>query len=143
MMGGCKIAEQTAQVETENAPVPGLVSPPQVESQSLPPQDQVQLIPPVVEAPIAEGAVIAETPVEVVANQSITIIGTIHYVELEGGFFGIVTQEGSKYFPQYLTSEFKVDGLPVRVEAMPGEANRRHPDVGGSHNHSEYRIDLN
>ncbi len=76
-----------------------------------------------------EGAPAAETiappqpeaPVQAEVDPSITIVGTIQYVELEGGFFGIVTEEGAKYFPQYLPFDFKVDGLPVRVDAMPEE----------------------
>jgi hypothetical protein len=42
-------------------------------------------------------------------------------VELEGGFFGIMTEDGNKYFPEYLEQDFKQDGLGVRVQAKPQE----------------------
>ena len=67
---------------------------------------------------IAPPLPVSETPAQAADDQSISILGTIQYVELEGGFFGIVTEEGAKYFPQYLAPDFKVDGLPVRVDAM-------------------------
>jgi hypothetical protein len=67
-------------------------------------------------------AVVAEVEAEVpVGPKSITILGFVKYVELEGGFFGIMTEDGSKYFPDYLGSDFKVDGLSVRVQATPQE----------------------
>lgn len=50
-----------------------------------------------------------------------TILGFIKYVELEGGFFGIMTADGTKYFPEYLEQDFKVDGLSVRLLAKPQE----------------------
>lgn len=52
---------------------------------------------------------------------TITVLGFIKYVELEGGFFGIVGEDGKKYFPDYLGQDFKVDGLSVRVQAKPEE----------------------
>ncbi|HDD64933.1 MAG TPA: hypothetical protein ENF61_02335 [Firmicutes bacterium] len=39
--------------------------------------------------------------------------GTVKYIPLEGGFYGIVTEEGEKYLPMNLPSEFKKDGLKV------------------------------
>jgi len=43
--------------------------------------------------------------------------GTITKVELEGGFYGIVTENGEKLDPQNLPEEFKEDGLEVRFKA--------------------------
>jgi hypothetical protein len=51
----------------------------------------------------------------------IHITGTVHYLDLEGGFFGIVTVDGKKYDPANLHSEFKdcaKDGVPVEVQAV-------------------------
>ena len=58
---------------------------------------------------------------EVVEPEHLTILGFIKYVELEGGFFGIMTEDGHKYFPEYLEPDFKQDGLNVRVVAQPQE----------------------
>ncbi|OQX55879.1 MAG: hypothetical protein B5M53_03620 [Candidatus Cloacimonas sp. 4484_209] len=45
--------------------------------------------------------------------------GTIEYISLEGGFYGIVTDEGEKYLPLNLPEEFKKDGLRVWFKAKP------------------------
>ena len=45
--------------------------------------------------------------------------GTVQYVDLEGGFYGIVTDDGHRWDPTNLSDEFKVDGLRVRVRATP------------------------
>jgi len=42
--------------------------------------------------------------------------GTVIYIELEGGFFGIIADDGSKYKPINLTESFQKDGLKVRFE---------------------------
>lgn len=41
-------------------------------------------------------------------------IGTIKYIDLEGGFYGIIDNEGNRYDPVNLTDEFKEDGLKVK-----------------------------
>jgi len=41
--------------------------------------------------------------------------GTIAYVELEGGFYGIVTAQGHELLPTNLPEEYREDGLAVRV----------------------------
>ncbi len=43
--------------------------------------------------------------------------GTIRYVDLEGGFYGLVDEEGTKYDPTPLPDSLRVDGLRVRFEA--------------------------
>lgn len=43
----------------------------------------------------------------------ITFSGQIQYFDLEGGFYGIVTDEGEHYLPLNLADEFKQDGLTV------------------------------
>lgn len=43
--------------------------------------------------------------------------GTIVFVPLEGGFFGISADDGNNYLPLTLSQEFRVDGLRVAFEA--------------------------
>ncbi|MFZ0456038.1 MAG: hypothetical protein WCE54_18580 [Ignavibacteriaceae bacterium] len=45
---------------------------------------------------------------------SLEDIGTIKYVNLEGGFYGIVSDNGQKLDPVNLKDEFKKDGLRVK-----------------------------
>ena len=42
------------------------------------------------------------------------IEGTVTYMDYEGGFYGITTDDGGKYFPMNLGEEFREDGLRVR-----------------------------
>lgn len=42
--------------------------------------------------------------------------GTINHINLEGGFYGLVADNGRKYLPKDLAREFKVDGLRVRFQ---------------------------
>jgi len=43
--------------------------------------------------------------------------GVIKYIPLEGGFYGIVTEQGKRYMPLNLSAEFKKDGLKVKFKA--------------------------
>ncbi len=43
--------------------------------------------------------------------------GTITYIEVEGGFYGIVTANNGHYDPINLSPEFKVNGLRVEFNA--------------------------
>lgn len=43
--------------------------------------------------------------------------GQIHYVELEGGFYGITTDRGARYYPVDLRDEFMRAGMRVRFRA--------------------------
>ena len=49
----------------------------------------------------------------------LTFTGTITYQRLEGGFWGIISDEGEKYDPLNLPADFRQDGLRVRVVALP------------------------
>lgn len=40
--------------------------------------------------------------------------GTVQYVDLEGGFYGILGEDGAKYNPMNLSEAYKEDGLRVR-----------------------------
>lgn len=46
----------------------------------------------------------------------ITMTGTITYINLEGGFYGIIADSGDQYFPLNLDQQFKVNNLKVRIE---------------------------
>jgi hypothetical protein len=46
------------------------------------------------------------------------IAGTVRYIDLEGGFFGIVGEDGKHYEPANLPEAFQEDGLQVEVEAV-------------------------
>ncbi len=45
--------------------------------------------------------------------------GTITYVDLEGGFYGIVADNGERYLPASLPAEFQQDGLRVTFVVEP------------------------
>lgn len=48
--------------------------------------------------------------------------GTIKYLSFEGGFYGIVGDDGKHYDPLNLPQEFRVDGLRVRFTAARDHA---------------------
>jgi hypothetical protein len=43
--------------------------------------------------------------------------GTIKYINLEGGFYGILADNGQKYLPGNLAKEYQVDGRRVTFRA--------------------------
>ncbi|MFX1535864.1 MAG: hypothetical protein ACFFDI_16740 [Promethearchaeota archaeon] len=43
--------------------------------------------------------------------------GTVKFMDLEGGFFGIITDEGKHYDPINLESDYQIDDLRVRFKA--------------------------
>lgn len=50
----------------------------------------------------------------------LTITGTVHHLELEGGFWTIRGDDGTTYDPlASLTSEFQQEGLRVRARVRP------------------------
>jgi hypothetical protein len=42
------------------------------------------------------------------------IVGTVRHVELEGGFFGIIDEQGNRFDPVNLPQRFEKDGLRVK-----------------------------
>lgn len=46
----------------------------------------------------------------------ITMNGIITYIELEGGFYGIIADSGERYFPVNLEQQYKINDLKVRIE---------------------------
>ena len=55
--------------------------------------------------------------IDAIESEGISTTGTVTFIELEGGFFGIVTPSGEKYLPLNLLREFQVDGLIVSFTA--------------------------
>jgi len=49
----------------------------------------------------------------------VTDTGTVTYIDLEGGFYGIITEDGTRYLPQNLDPAFAQDGLAVRFTLRP------------------------
>jgi hypothetical protein len=58
-------------------------------------------------------------------DDAVKVSGTIVFVSLEGGFFGIKGDDGRNYDPTNLPKEFQKDAMRVRFEAMelPGRAS--------------------
>ena len=50
------------------------------------------------------------------SEQIIKAEGTVKFIDIEGGFFGIIADDGSKYKPVNLPKRFQKDGLKVRFE---------------------------
>lgn len=48
----------------------------------------------------------------------VSAVGTVRYIDLEGGFYGIETDQGDKYLPQNLADEYQQDGMRVRFRAQ-------------------------
>jgi hypothetical protein len=51
----------------------------------------------------------------------LTLVGTVHYTEVEGGVYTIRTGDGISYDPTNLPAEFRKDGLAVEAEARKQE----------------------
>ena len=50
------------------------------------------------------------------SSNMISSKGVISYIELEGGFYGIVTSDNINYRPLNLSDRFKIDGLQVQFK---------------------------
>ncbi len=63
------------------------------------------------------------TPVEVVeiaagdTRRTVLANATVTYIDLEGGFYGLVTDDGRNYLPGNLPAEYRQDGLSVQFSA--------------------------
>jgi len=52
-------------------------------------------------------------------RKTITFTGRIERLELEGGFWGVITDDGQKLDPGTLPQSMQVDGLRVQGRAQP------------------------
>ncbi|MBM4160711.1 MAG: hypothetical protein FJ217_06400 [Ignavibacteria bacterium] len=50
-------------------------------------------------------------------EDTVKLTGTVIYVSLEGGFYGIRGDDGKNYDPVNLSEEFRKEGLRIRFEA--------------------------
>lgn len=50
---------------------------------------------------------------------SFSFIGTVVYQDLEGGFFGIITDTGDQLLPTNLPAQYEIDGLKISGTATP------------------------
>ena len=69
-----------------------------------------------------------KSELRVVPSQDIVSgVGHVAHVDLEGGFYAIVSDDGATYDPWSLPDGFKIDGLRVRftVRIMTGWATTR------------------
>jgi hypothetical protein len=65
-------------------------------------------------------------------QNTVQTTGTIAHMSLEGGFFGIIADDGKKYLPLDLPKEFQKDGLKIKFEG------RFRPDISGIHMWGKY-----
>lgn len=52
-------------------------------------------------------------------DELIEASGTVSYMQLEGGFYGIIAEDDSRYDPMNLPEEFQNDGMNVEFVAYP------------------------
>lgn len=69
---------------------------------------------PVPEDPMPEAPAETPAPADLISGE-----GTITYFDLEGGFYGLIADDGSRYDPLGLDEAFRQDGLRVRFRARP------------------------
>jgi hypothetical protein len=75
----------------------------------------------VLAAPACKTTASPETPASV--ESTMPFKGTIVYLELEGGFYGIAAEDGERYFPINLGVPYRQDGLRVTFDM------RLRPDI--------------
>jgi hypothetical protein len=60
-------------------------------------------------------------PPSATGEKLLEFTGTVVFIPLEGGFYGIVGEDGRRYDPLNLADSLQKDGLKVRVKARPVE----------------------
>ena len=56
-----------------------------------------------------------KTQVKEQVFDGLIITGTVKFVEIEGGFYGILGDDGEKYNPVNLAPDYRVDGMRVKA----------------------------
>jgi hypothetical protein len=59
----------------------------------------------------------ANTPTGI-GQRARTVTGTVRYIDVEGGFFGIVADDGTKLDPVNLPEDFRKDGVRIQVRVV-------------------------
>ncbi len=54
-------------------------------------------------------------------DDTITVVGSVEFIEVEGGCWSILDVDQTRYEPINLPGEFKKDGLAVRAVVLPRE----------------------
>lgn len=62
----------------------------------------------------AKKFVLANSTAEQLEKEEPMISGTVRYLEIEGGFYGLIADDGTKYDPINLPAEYKKNGLRVK-----------------------------
>lgn len=52
-------------------------------------------------------------------DETITVVGTVDFIQVEGGCWSILAADQTRYEPINLPEEFKQDGLAVRAVLLP------------------------
>lgn len=70
---------------------------------------------------LLSGCAFGQAPGPVAENGVIEGQGIVHYVDLEGGFYGLTADTGARYYPIDLPQSLTRDGLRVsfRVRVQP------------------------
>lgn len=58
-------------------------------------------------------------PAGATGAQPWTVTGTVRHIEIEGGFYGIVTDDGTNLDPVNLPEEFQKDGVRLEARVVP------------------------
>ena len=66
---------------------------------------------------VGTGLFIFIKPIEDQQENIISGIATVKYISLEGGFYGLVSDDNKSYNPITLPKEFQIDGLKVKFKA--------------------------
>lgn len=66
-----------------------------------------------------ETPAMAKPSTPVPPQAGIQATGTVRHLDLEGGFWGIVADDGRQFDPMGLDARFQQEGLRVRFEATP------------------------
>ena len=113
-----RLYESPLTFELSNPPYREIYCPPQLEVIYLPPQIEVIKMPPV-EAIEMPGTIAVPYPGPIVVPLPPIIwsgTGEVKYIDIEGGFYGIVSNDGRCYDPINLPSEFMNDGLQINFK---------------------------
>ena len=68
------------------------------------------------EQPVEEQQTAEQQPEDVMVSKNM-ITATVTFIDLEGGFFGLTTEDGEKLLPSNLPKEFHKDGTVIQFHA--------------------------
>lgn len=65
--------------------------------------------------------VVQENDTKIEESKTMTLTGQITFQQFEGGFYGFIANNGDKYMPSGLKSEYRKNGLIVEMKVEPIE----------------------